>query len=314
MNSWMKGMRDSFFDALFNLAKKDKNVILITADIGAICHDSFRQKLSKQYINIGVAEQNMVGVAAGLAMAGKVVYIYSIVPFVTMRCYEQIRVDLCCMNLPVNIVGIGPGFDYSTLGPTHHGTEDIALMRLLPGMTVYSPSDSLMADTIAKVSYRRKNGPAYIRLDRTGYPLIYKNPKDIDLTQGYSLLGPGKDLYIITTGRMVYSALKIRNKLASYSISAGVIDLFRIPFDKKKVYSILNKVKRVLVLEEHFSNGGIGSLFCELFADKTDAPLLKIIGIPQQFCREYGSREYLYQLNKLDIKSITESIKKWFKK
>ncbi|MDP2927793.1 MAG: hypothetical protein Q8N80_03210, partial [Candidatus Omnitrophota bacterium] len=145
MKRWTSGMRDSFFDSLYAIAKRDSKVMLVISDTGAICHDEFKRRLNNRYINVGIAEQNMVGVAAGLAMSGKIVYIYAIVPFVTARCYEQIRVDLCCMNLPVTVVGIGAGFDYSTLGPTHHGYEDIALMSLLPNMIVYSPSDSLMA-------------------------------------------------------------------------------------------------------------------------------------------------------------------------
>ncbi len=114
MKRWVKGMRDAFFTTLYHLAKKDKRIMLITSDTGAICHDEFKKDLKEQYINIGIAEQNMIGVAAGLAMSGKIVYVYAIIPFATMRCYEQIRVDLCCMDLPVNIVGICSGFDYST--------------------------------------------------------------------------------------------------------------------------------------------------------------------------------------------------------
>ena len=136
MKRWVVGMRDAFSQTLYDIAKDDRDFVMVTSDTGAICHDEFRKRCPGQYINIGIAEQNMVGVASGLALSGKTVCVYAIVPFATMRCYEQIRVDLCCMNLPVLVVGVGAGFDYSTLGPTHHGTEDIALMRVLPGMSV----------------------------------------------------------------------------------------------------------------------------------------------------------------------------------
>lgn len=314
MKRWIKGMRDVFFDSLYNLAKRDKNIILITADTGAICHDEFKQNLSNQYINIGIAEQNMVGVAAGLAMSGKIIYIYAIIPFATMRCYEQIRVDLCCMHLPVIIVGVGAGFDYSTLGPTHHGTEDIALMRSLPGMTIYSPSDSLMADFLARVTYKQ-SGPKYIRLDRTGYPLIYKNVKDIDVSNGFSLLKKGTDLYIIATGRMVYTALKVAKKLSTSSIHAGVVDLFKIkPIDEDKLCNVIKKARYVVTLEEHFVTGGIGSVIAEMLLTRMNAPVIKLIGMPNQFCRKYGTREYLQYLNKLDVDSVTVSIKRWIGK
>ncbi len=314
MSHWQRGMRDAFFDALFNLARKDKNVILITADIGAVCHNEFRQKLPKQYINIGVAEQNMIGVAAGLALAGKIVYVYSIIPFVTMRCYEQIRVDLCVMNLPVTVVGIGAGFDYSTLGPTHHATEDIGLMRLLPNMSIYSPSDSVIAGLLAKACHKQP-GPKYIRLDRQGLPLLYKKEKEINISRGLSLLKTGKDLYIISTGRMVYEALNIAKALSRYSISAGVIDLFKIkPVEEQNFWSVIKGTDYIATLEEHFITGGIGSIISEMFARDNNAPRLKSFGIPDKFCRRYGPREYLRCINKIGVNSVTESIKAWIKK
>lgn len=314
MDSWIKGMRDFFFQSLFDEAKKNRNVILITADTGAICHDKFKKELSEQYINVGIAEQDMIGVAAGLTMSGKIVYVYAITPFATMRCYEQIRVDLCCMELPVSIVGIGAGLDYSTLGATHHGTEDIALMRLLPAMEIYSPSDNLTAGVLAKVDPQR-NKPRYIRLDRTGFPAIYKDENDIDFSKGFSTLKQGKDLYIIATGRMVYKALEIAKKLSAQSISTGVIDLFRIkPFNGKMVWSVIKHAGHLVTLEEHFLTGGIGSLISGMLVTKEDAPLFKSIGIPDQFCKIYGDREYLQKAYGLDADSIEKSIKEWIRK
>lgn len=312
---WLEGMRDAFFRSLYNLARRDKNVVLITSDTGAICHDDFRRELKKQYINVGIAEQNMVGISAGLAMSGKTVYIYAIIPFVTMRCYEQIRIDLCCMNLPVTVVGVGAGYDYSTLGPTHHGTEDISLMRSLPGMTIYSPSDSLMADIFAKVCYEHKLGPKYIRLDREGVPLIHKDKKDINISQGFSLLKDGKDLYIIATGRMVLNALKISKELASQSIDAGVIDLFRIkPLNKGMIWNIIKSVKYVMTLEEHFISAGIGGAIAEMLAEIPQSPLFKAFGIDDQFCRVYGERRYLQRFSKIDVESVTNTIVKWIER
>lgn len=310
---WIKGMRDSFFDSLFKVARKDKDLILISADTGAICLDNFKKYLRRQYINVGIAEQNMIGIAAGLALSGKKVYVYAIIPFATMRCYEQIRVDLCCMNLDVTVVGIGAGFDYSTLGPTHHGTEDIALMRVLPGMQVYSPSDSLMAELIAERTAKIK-GPKYIRLDRTGFPLVYKNKKDINFKTGFNVLKKGRDLYIISTGRMVLTALTLAEELSRESISAGVIDLFRIkPFKKQELINKIGETKYIITLEEHFVEGGIGDIIAETLWEYNYQGQFKPVGIRNEFCRKYGQREYLLRYNFLDINSLIKIVLKFLK-
>ncbi len=309
MKRWVEGMRDFFFRELLDRARKDKNLILITADTGAICHDQFKEKLSNQYINVGVAEQNMIGLAAGLALAGKNVYVYGIIPFVVMRCYEQIRVDLCCMKLPVNIVGIGAGLDYSTLGATHHGTEDLALMQALPEMTVYSPADGITAGILARIKHN--SGPSYIRLDRTGLPFVYDKKEDVSFSKGFSVFGQNKNLYIISTGRMVYAALAAAKKISSY-IDVGVIDLFRVkPLDEKMIWDTIKKAKYVVTLEEHFVFGGIGGAIASLLAAKENHPKFKSLGIPDKFCSEYGSREHLRSLYKLDVESIAGRIIEW---
>ena len=308
-------MRKVFFKKLFQIGRKDRRVILIAADTGAIYHDKFKEELTGQYINAGIAEQNAVGVAAGLAMEGKIVYIYGIIPFVTMRCSEQIRNDLCDRKLPVTIVGIGSGLDYSTLGFSHHGVDDIALMRVLPDMTIYSPSDSFLAEKCASISYEESSGPVYIRLDRTGLPLVYEDTNNFDFSKGFSVLREGRDMYIIATGRMVYIALEVAKELSIQSIvDAGVIDLFRIkPFDHNGLWKVVKKAGYILTLEEHFTVGGIGSIISEIIACRKYIPMFKTLGIPNKFCRAYGKREYLQSLYKLDAGSVVKDIKKWVK-
>lgn len=311
MGHWTAGMRDSFFHSLYEEAKKNRDIILITSDTGAICHDEFKAKIPDQYINVGIAEQNMIGIASGLAQSGKIVYVYAIVPFATMRCYEQIRVDLCCMNLPVTIVGIGAGLDYSTLGATHHGTEDIALMRSLPNMRIYSPADGLMADFLAR-QYSDQAGPRYIRLDREGIPLVYDDASDFDLSMGFSVLKKSKKSYIIATGRMVYSALQVAEKLSSHSIDVGVIDLFRVkPLNDNKLWNEVKDVERLVTLEEHFLTGGIGSAIAEVIATKKKTPSFERIAIPDKFCGIYGDRTDLQKSYKLDVDSLSIRIKTW---
>lgn len=313
MDRWVVGMRDAFSEELYELAKKDPRVILVTSDTGAICHDEIRYKLSSQYLNVGIAEQNMIGIAAGLAMSGKRPFVYAIATFAALRCYEQIRVDLCCMELPVVVVGVGAGFDYNTLGPTHHATEDLAVMRGLPVMTVLSPSDSLMAKKMVGYCIE-KPGPKYIRLDRTGIPLIYSKDIEPNIEEGLSVLREGRDICIVATGRMVLRALELADALSLSSIDTGVIDLFRIkPVNEDYLCQILSCYEQIVAIEEHFITGGIGSVVLETLSNKGEPRSILRCGIPDRFCRVYGKREYLQKQNWLDLVSLKESIIKRLK-
>ncbi|MFH1202770.1 MAG: transketolase C-terminal domain-containing protein [Candidatus Omnitrophota bacterium] len=310
MTKSVPAMRDAFFDALYDIAKKDKRVILVTADCGAPSLDRFRQDLSDQYFTVGIAEQNMISIAAGLALDGKIVYTYAIAPFASLRCYEQIKVDLCCMNLAVTIIGVGTGFAYDIMGPTHHATEDISIMRALPEMTIFNPSDSIMAGGLAQITYRSK-GPKYVRFDRGGLPLLYSNKK-INFSNGLVNLKKGSNLCIISTGVMVYRALQIANELSKHSIDAGVVDLYRIkPLNVKLLLEILDNYENILTLEEHFVIGGIGSIMAEVLSDNEKSCRLKRLGICDRYYFEYGGRERLHELCCLDTKSVVKTIVKW---
>lgn len=312
MERWVVGMRDAFSEALYELAKKDPQVVLVTSDTGAICHDKIRYELSNQYINVGIAEQNMIGIGAGLAMAGKKPFVYAIASFASGRCYEQTRVDLCCIGLPVAVVGVGAGFDYNTLGPTHHASEDIAIMRALPGMTVLSPSDSLMARGMVRYCVDRP-GPKYIRLDRTGIPLLYEEGRMPDLDRGFTLLEEGRELCIVATGRMVLRAREVAEELARHSVEAAVVDLFRIkPIDEKRFVEATSEYGLIVTLEEHSVIGGLGSAVLELFSNQGLSRRVLRFGIPDKFCRTYGDREYLRKVNGLDTASLAKGIlEKW---
>jgi len=308
MDRWTIGMRDAFSEELYEWAKKERDIVLVTADTGAICHDKIRQELSNQYFNVGIAEQNMVGVGAGLAMTGKKPFLYAIASFATLRCYEQIRVDLCCMGLPVTVVGVGAGFDYNTLGPTHHSTEDLAVMRALPGMTILNPSDSLMAREMVGYCVK-KPGPKYIRLDRTGLPLVYDETTKPDINRGLTVLREGRDLCIVATGRMVKRALELADALEENSIEAGVVDLFRIkPVNEVLLYETISRYSYIASLEEHFVTGGLGSVVLETLSNNGKSHPIFRFGIPDKFCREYGNRAYLQKVNNLDLESLTQAV------
>ena len=303
-------MRDAFFTSLHEIATRDKQVILLAADSGALVLDNLRRDMPEQFMNTGVAEQNMIGVATGLAMRGKVVYVYSIIPFTTMRCFEQIRVDVCWNNLPVKIVGIGAGMTYFSLGPTHHGTEDIALMRSLPNMTVLNPADNTAASAFARLSYKLQK-PTYVRLDRTGEPLVYTNHEH-DFSDGLSILKTGRDLCLVATGRMVLTAQQVAEELSNHSIDVCVIDLYRIKtLNTELLLKAISGTRYIATLEENSILAGIGSIISEVLAESGQAFQFKRLGLPDKFCGHYGPREYLLALNNLDVKGVTDTLLKW---
>ena len=305
-------IRDAFFDELYNIAKNDPRVILLVADMGAFSLVKFKNDFPDQFINVGIAEQNMVSVAAGLALAGRKVFIYTIIPFITQRCYEQIKIDLCSMNLPVTILGVGPGLTYGNDGPTHHGTQDIAIMRALPEITILNPSDAIMAAASMNIGYKN-SGPTYIRIDKGKIPEIYN--QNSDFSDGLAELKNGGELTVIATGIMVHQALKTAQELNNQSISTGVVDLYRIkPLNKEKLSRIIDNSKRLVTLEENSIIGGIGSAISEFLTDNGKTIPLKRIALPDQHCFESGDRESLLAFYNLDTNGIMKTVSEWIKK
>lgn len=304
-------MRDAFFDVIYDKAKKDRNIIVISADMGAPSLDKFRRDLAGQFINVGIAEENMVAVATGLALEGKKVFIYAIMPFVTSRCYEMIKVDLSLMNVPVTVVGVGAGFSYDDSGPTHHSTEDIAIMRTLPNMTILSPSDIFMTAKFADMSCSMR-GPNYVRLDREVLPVIYR--KSDKFTDGLANLKSGDDVCIVSTGNMVHAALTAAVNLKKRSISAAVIDLYRPkPINSKALLKSVSGSKRVVTLEEQLISGGLGSAVVEILSDSGNRIPVKRIAIPDKYYYAYGGRKNIQQLCNIDAESVTKQIADWVK-
>ena len=303
-------IRDAFFDTLYDIAQKDRGVVFLTADMGAWSLNRFKEDMPGQFINVGIAEQNMVSVAAGLALGGKKVFIYSIVPFVTERCFEQIKIDICTMELPVTIIGTGPGLTYAPDGPTHHAIEDVSVMRALPGMTIFSPCDQFSARAAAQLSYK-SDKPVYVRIDKGKHPIIYD--EYTDFSKGVSLIKNGKELLVVATGIMTHKALDLAEKLNEHSIDAGVVDMFRIkPLDKEELLGFVKKVNAVVTLEEHTITGGIGSALCELLADEGVLIPIKRIGIKEKCCEYYGDRDWYHSYYGLDILTVFKETKAWF--
>ena len=288
------GMRDAFFNALFEVFKRDPETAFISADNGAPTLDQFYKTLPAQYFNVGIAEQQLIGMACGMALEGKKVYTYAIAPFVTIRCYEQTKIDICAMNLPVICIGVGAGYAYDIMGPTHHTVEDLTVMRALPNMTVHSPADAHSAEALAEISYRTP-GPQYIRFDRTGIRDIYTDGKT-NFADGVLLTRPGGSLAIVATGIMVHQALRVTELLAKAGVQARVIDICRIkPLNTQRLFEYLKGVERVVSMEEHFLAGGLGSLLAETFVDNNiRLPLLRI-GQDDRYVFDNGGRVVIWE-------------------
>mgnify|MGYP001574851834 FL=1 len=248
-------------------------------------------------------------VAAGLALGGKKAFAHAIAPFITLRPYELIKMELAAMGIPVTLVGVGAGFSYSDSGPTHHMLEDIGIMRILPKLKVHSISDSVMAAAFADVSYKSEF-PNYVRLDRQSLPVLYM--KGTDFSSGLRILKESDDLMIIATGNMVHRALDISEELKSHSIQAGVIDLFTFPIDEPALLDAIAKSRRIVTLEEHFLPGGMGSAVVETLADNGKLLPVKRIGVDHRlgYCYKYGGRENIQSYYGLDKKSIVRTILK----
>ena len=301
--SFNPDMRDALFEELYAFAKNDPQVLLLTADMGGANRLlQFKNDLARQFFNVGIAEQNMVSIAAGLCLGGKKVFIYTIIPFATLRCYEQIKMDLCCMRLPVIIIGVGPGFTYGSDGPTHHAIQDIAVMRALPEITIFNPSDPEMTKILVRMA-ASSSGPVYVRLDKAQVPALRRS--EVDFTTGISELQEGKDLTIISSGIMVHEALAIAEELKKHSLSVGVVDFYCLkPVNEPLLVKLIDKAPLVVTLEENSIIGGIGSIISEVMHDHARGTLLKRIAITDDHCFALGYRETIHRRYEVDrIKS-----------
>lgn len=302
-------MRDAFIKELYVRARSEPNIIFLSNEYGAPSLDEFRTELPKQFINAGISEQNLISVAAGLALGGKKVYVYSIASFITLRCFEQLKIDLCSMNLPVTIIGVGPCYAYSVDGPTHHATEDIAIMRALANMCMYSPADSNMAAALVDVSLR-STAPIYCRFDKGKYPLIYKQNED--LSTGFTVVREGEDVCIIATGIMVHRAVEIAEHLKKYSIRAQVIDMYRLkPIDTRNILGVIKRAKKIITIEEHTIHGGLGSIIAEILSDANVFLPFKRLAVPDELLYTYGIRENIHCELGLDRDGVVQTILEW---
>src|SRR3989344_8775787 len=300
-------MRIAFINTLIKEAEKNKDIMLLTGDLGFTVFEQFKEKFPDRFINVGVAEQNLMGIAAGLAFGGKTVFAYSIATFATMRPFEQIRTDIASHNLSVIIVGSGAGLSYGHDSITHHATEDIHLMRGIPGITILSPADPYEIVWATKESIKLKR-PVYLRLGKRGEPLLYKKPSKLELGKG-SIILRGKDIAIIATGNIVSNALEAAKIISKSNISTAVISMHTLkPIDKQLIKRLSKKFSIIVSVEEHSTIGGLGSSISELIAENKYQVKLIRIGIPDRFLFEIGSQNFLREIVWLSPKQIAKKI------
>ena len=308
----IKTMRDVLIEAIYKKMALDERVFFLSADFGAPALDKLRKDFGDRFINVGIAEQNLVNIATGLALEDCIVYAYAIAPFLTMRAYEQIRLSLSISAqvkpVNVNLIGVGGGLSYDVAGPTHHCLEDISLMRLLPNMTVFSPSDWKLAENFFDYSYDKKT-PKYFRLDGKPISLIYDKVGDLDFEKGFYELVNGDRTCLVSTGYLTHRALKA----AKETPGVGLIDVFMLkPLDEKRLFETLKKYANVITLEEAFvNNGGLDCLISKILSDNQSGIKLKRMGVNDKHVFELGSRNYLHMLNNLDDESIIKTIKEF---
>jgi len=299
-------MRNEYLNALSRLAKEDSRILALVADNGAIVYDKYREDFPNRFINFGISEANMISVAAGLASCGKIPFTYTISCFLTMRAFEQIRNDVCLQKMNVKLVGIGAGFVYSSLGPTHHATEDIALMRVLPNMTIFSPADGLEAGKVTCAA-AAIDGPVFIRLATGSGPVVYTQDYDFQVGKGV-VLRQGGDITIIATGGIVHEALKAVEEIEGRGISVFLINMPTIkPIDKDIIIQAASGTRAILTVEEHSVIGGLGSAVAEVISEESsDKVTFKRMGLKGVFPSSYGSYQEMKEINGLSLKHIVE--------
>ena len=302
-----KDIRDALFDQIYDLASKDKDVVFITADADAFALKKFKNDFPERFINVGVAEQSMINAACGLALSGKKVFIYSIIPFMVFRCYELVKLNICGMQLPVTMIGLGAGMSFGFDGPSHHGVHDIAVMRILPEINIFNPCDSNSAAASARLSYSLQK-PSFIRLDKGKFPEIYKENDDFD--EGIKVVRTQEKINILATGFMTSKAIEAADILKKDGINAGIIDVLKLrPVNKEKLIPILKSSRMIYTVEENSIVGGLGTIVSEILVDSNINVPLKKIGLEDKQHYDNGTREWLHDHYGISAEKIAKRIK-----
>ncbi len=302
-------MRAAFSKTLTKLALSDSRMVLLTGDHGYALFDEFRNRCPNQFINAGIAEQNMVGVAAGLARSGFRPFVYGLSAFVPTRVLEQIKIDLAHDNLPVVLIGDGAGFVYSHLGTSHQSTEDIAVTRALANLHVYSPADRHELICCLELSAQATT-TTYLRIGKADRGDVHAGPVTANIGDMLQVRQGGSELVFLATGSMVRTAIDIAER--AYPDATVWSAPFIKPIDEARVFEIARHAQTIVCLEEHSILAGFGSLITELVSEHAPTRVLRI-GVRDRFSKACGTYDYLLQEHGLDARAITERIGQFMK-
>jgi transketolase len=303
-------MRNAFADEITKIAAADPRVVLLSGDIGNKLFDKYKDQNGNRFFNCGVAEANMMGMAAGLALNGLRPVVYTITPFTTTRCLEQIRVDACYHRAPVVIVGTGAGLSYVDLGPTHHSCEDIALLRALPEMTVLCPCDAVELRAALRAALQH-DGPVYMRIGKKGEPILHRSPPDFAIGQAITMR-EGNDVCLISTGNVMSLALTAADQLAAGGISARVESFHTVkPLDTARLAELFTRYRVVASVEEHSRIGGLASAIAEWLAAQ-ERQIGEFLGfsLADRFLHTVGSQDYARRELGLSPEIVVAGIKR----
>jgi len=301
-------MRVAFANQIESLSESDERIVLLSGDIGNRMFDAYKRKFPDRFYNCGVAEANMTGIAAGLALCGLRPVTYTITAFNTVRCLEQIRIDVCYQNLPVIIVGVGGGLSYSSLNATHHALEDIAFLRVIPNMTVICPGDAWEVRSAIRAALEI-DGPVYIRLAKKNEPLIHKGIPNFTIGKGI-IIRPGTDVCFLNAGSLLPFAVAASEALLEIGISVQVVSMHTVkPLDQTLLQDVFSKFSHVFTLEEHSKLGGFGGSVAEWLSDQINPKgQLMRIGTSDKFMYEAGEKEYAQEYFGITTEHIIEKV------
>jgi len=308
-------MRDALLQQLLQAMGQDADIFFTCADFGSPVLDRMRAQYPDRFINVGIAEQNLINVSAGLALEGYKVFAYAIAPFITMRCLEQIRVSLALLSrlrpMNVNLIGVGAGYSYVVSGPTHQCYEDLTVMRALPSMSIYSPADHVAASALLAPCLS-KAGPKYVRLDAQVLPVVYEAGPP-DLARGFHVHRQGGPVVLVATGYMLHTALRAAEQLAGLHRPVGVIDFIDLTgFDAGALVQALASYAGIVTLEEGFAGrGGLDALMFDLVARHGLAARVLNLGVQGGYRFDLGTRAELHEQVGIGLQSVTRSVKRF---
>lgn len=303
-------MRKTALDCVYELAKKDKRVVFVGSDLGAGVLQNFKDEMPERFIMVGVSEQAMIGIAAGLAHEGHIVYVNTIATFITRRCFEQNVLDLGLHKLPVRLIGSGGGLVYAPLGPTHLAIDDVAIIRTIPNMTIIAPADSVQMRQLI-IQTLDLTGPLYVRVAKGFDPVVSSDTDNYTIGKA-NVYGKGRDALIITTGITLGLALEASGKLGKYGIHARIIHFSTLkPMDTATLALVAKPVPLLVSVEEHTIIGGLGSMVAEFLADQVYAKPKRLIrlALPDAFPEGYGSQAQQMEKAGISVENIVQKIR-----